>query len=139
MHVPLDSVTQAMASEEFFGRMKDSAIFINTCRGGVQDEAALIAALRDGVIAGAGLDVLEEEPPEPDNVLPTMENVVVTPHFAGASDESNLRALKFALANLERMRTGRALLSLVVPEEVAAPHTREDVVSEGADTVRPRL
>ena len=44
-----------MASEEFFGRMKDSAIFINTCRGGVQDEAALIAALRDGVIAGAGL------------------------------------------------------------------------------------
>ena len=75
--------------------MKDSAIFINTCRGGVQDEAALIAALRDGVIAGAGLDVLEEEPPDPDNVLPTMENVVVTPHFAGASDESNLRALKF--------------------------------------------
>lgn len=79
--MPLDSVTQAMASVEFFKRMKSSAIFINTCRGGVQDEAELIAALETGEIAGAGLDVLQEEPPSSDNPLPAMENVVVTPHW----------------------------------------------------------
>jgi|EP01043_Picozoa_sp_COSAG02_P071359 D-3-phosphoglycerate dehydrogenase len=81
MHVPLDSVTQAMASREFFSRMKCTAIFINTCRGGVQDEAELLAALTQGEIAGAGLDVLEEEPPSPDNPLLNMDNVVVTPHW----------------------------------------------------------
>ena len=65
--------------------MKPTAAVINTARGPIIDEAALIEALRDGAIAGAGLDVLEQEPPSPNNPLLTMENVLVTPHVASAT------------------------------------------------------
>ena len=68
--------------------MKPSAFFINTSRGGTVDERALIDALRNGEIAGAGLDVFEEEPAGADNPLFAMDNVIVTPHTAGLSSES---------------------------------------------------
>lgn len=86
LHVPLISETHHLISTPQLGLMKQNSILINTCRGGVVDEAALIQALRDGQILGAGLDVTEKEPVDADNPLLQMPNVVVTPHMASASD-----------------------------------------------------
>ena len=72
-------------SAKAFGQMKDTAYLINTCRGGVVDEEALISALRNGEIAGAGLDVLEQEPIDMANPLLAMDNVMLTPHVASAT------------------------------------------------------
>ena len=85
MHAPSTWETYHMLSEEQFRLMKPDALFINTGRGDTVDEAALIKALEEGWIAGAGLDVLEQEPPDPQNPLLTMENVIITPHVASAS------------------------------------------------------
>ncbi len=118
-HVPLNSSTRGMFSTRQFGLMKKTAVFINTCRGPVHDEAALIKALQDGEIAGAGLDVLEQEPTDPENPLLHMRNAVVTPHWAGGTSEGNERALRFAMSNFQRMAEGRKMLSVVLPEAQA--------------------
>jgi len=76
-----------LLSADQFKAMKDTAYVVNTSRGGVIDEAALIRALQEGWIAGAGLDVLEQEPPDLNNLLLDMENVFVTGHGAGTSVE----------------------------------------------------
>jgi D-3-phosphoglycerate dehydrogenase len=89
-HVPHSAATHHILSAEQFNRMKPSAVFINTGRGRVVDEPTLIAALQAGKLAGAGLDVLEDEPPDPNNPLLHMDNVVVTPHMASYSNESNV-------------------------------------------------
>jgi phosphoglycerate dehydrogenase-like enzyme len=101
-----------------FGLMKKTAIFINTCRGSVHNEADLITALQDDEIAGAGLDVLEVEPTDPNNPLLSMPNAVVTPHWAGGTGEGNERAVVFALSNLECLTEDRKLLSVVDPAEI---------------------
>ncbi|MGH7091260.1 MAG: C-terminal binding protein [Stellaceae bacterium] len=85
MHAPATEDARRMLTERHFRMMKPSAIFLNTGRGPTVDEAALIKALREGWIAGAGLDVLETEPPRPDNPLLKMEQVILTPHVASAS------------------------------------------------------
>jgi glyoxylate reductase/D-3-phosphoglycerate dehydrogenase len=118
VHVPLNSSTRGMFGSREFGLMKKTAVFINTCRGPVHTEADLIKALQDGEIAGAGLDVLEQEPTDPDNPLLKMPNAVVTPHWAGGTGEGNERAVVFALSNLERLAEGRKLLSVVDPESI---------------------
>jgi len=87
-HAPHSKATHHMIGTAQFALMKPDAIFINTGRGRVVDEQALIAALREGKLAGAGLDVLEEEPASKDNPLLAMDNVVVTPHVAAYSNES---------------------------------------------------
>jgi phosphoglycerate dehydrogenase-like enzyme len=84
--------------------MKNTAFFINTCRGKVQDEAALIKALESGGIAGAGLDVFATEPTPADNPLRKMANVVTTPHAAGGSTRS---------ATLARIRAGQNAASML--------------------------
>jgi glyoxylate reductase/D-3-phosphoglycerate dehydrogenase len=117
MHVPLNKSTRGMIGEREFGLMKETAVFINTCRGPVHNEKALIKALNSGKIAGAGLDVLEKEPTDPNNPLLKMDNVVVTPHWAGGTSEGNERAMRFAMSNFTRLAEGRTLLSVVVPEE----------------------
>src|SRR5581483_1491099 len=78
-HLPWTAETTRMIGERYFRLMKPSAIFLNTGRGKVVDERALIRALEEGRIAGAGLDVLEQEPPDPDNPLLRMPNVAITP------------------------------------------------------------
>ena len=118
VHVPLNSSTRGMMGAHEFGLMKKTAIFINTCRGPVHNEADLITALQDGEIAGAGLDVLEVEPTDPNNPLLTMPNAVVTPHWAGGTGEGNERAVVFALSNLERLTEDRKLLSVVDPASI---------------------
>ena len=84
-HAPYNETTHHMISSPQFAAMKNSALFINTGRGGCHDEDALIDALQNGEIAGAGLDVFEIEPIERENPLLTMSNVIVTPHVASAS------------------------------------------------------
>ena len=86
VHTPLSPDTFHLVGEAQFRRMKPTAYFLNNGRGKVVDEAALIRALQEGWIAAAGLDVLEQEPPAPDNPLLRMDNVILTPHMASASD-----------------------------------------------------
>jgi glycerate dehydrogenase len=90
LHAPLTPETRHMIGAAELRKMKKSAILINTARGGLVDEAALAEALRSGEIAGAGFDVLTEEPPRNGNVLldPTIPNLIVTPHVAWASRQA---------------------------------------------------
>ncbi len=118
VHVPLNSSTRGMMGSREFDLMKKTAIFINTCRGPVHNETDLIKALQDGEIAGAGLDVLEEEPTDPNNPLLHMPTSIVTPHWAGGTGEGNERAVVFALSNLQRIVENRKLLSVVDPASI---------------------
>jgi D-3-phosphoglycerate dehydrogenase / 2-oxoglutarate reductase len=88
VQVPLNAETRHMLGEREFRAMKRTAYFVNCCRGGVVDEAALTRALEEGWIAGAGLDVFEQEPTDPANPLLRLENVIATPHAGGESTES---------------------------------------------------
>jgi D-3-phosphoglycerate dehydrogenase len=85
LHCPLTAETRHLIGERELRLMKPTAVLLNTSRGPVIDEAALVRALREGWIAAAGLDVLENEPPAADNPLLGLDNVVVTPHVAGYS------------------------------------------------------
>lgn len=106
MHCPLTPTTQNMANADFFSKMKSSAFFINTSRGGVVDETALALALANGVIAGAGLDVLSAEPPKSDNPLLKSKNCFITPHIAWAGFETRKRLVKIAQENLRAYLNG---------------------------------
>ncbi|MGE0234317.1 D-2-hydroxyacid dehydrogenase [Methylocystis sp.] len=90
LNLPLTSETKNMIGAKEFASMKKSACIINTARGGIIDEQALADALRNGVIAGAGMDVLTVEPPKNGNILldPTIPNLIITPHVAWASKEA---------------------------------------------------
>jgi D-3-phosphoglycerate dehydrogenase len=87
-HAPHNKETHHLLSTAQFAAMKPTAIFVNTGRGRVVDEPALVKALQEGKLAAAGLDVLEDEPPDPNNPLLKMDNVMVTPHTAFYSDEA---------------------------------------------------
>lgn len=115
VHCPLTPDTQGLIGEREFGLMKPSAYVINTARGPIIDEQAMIKALQDGRIAGAGLDVLEKEPPLPENPLLQMENVIITPHCAGISDRGTYNVKKKAMENVVRVLTGRWPESVVNP------------------------
>ena len=113
LHVPHTPSTTGLISKRELRLMKRSAVLINTCRGPVVNENDLIEALKAGEIAGAGLDVLMEEPTPPDNPLLSMDNVIVTPHWAGGTREGSERSLKFSVDQCVRLSQGRPLLSLV--------------------------
>jgi len=87
VNCPLTPETKGLLGENAFGRMKPSAIVINTARGAIIDEPALVKALESGRVSGAGLDVLVEEPPGADNPLFRFQNVILTPHIAWYSEE----------------------------------------------------
>ncbi|MCH7865423.1 MAG: hydroxyacid dehydrogenase [Proteobacteria bacterium] len=88
VNCPLSDETRAMIGARELALMKETAFFITTARGGIHDEAALAAALAERSIAGAGLDVFEEEPPPFDHPLMGFDNVIVSPHIAGVTDDS---------------------------------------------------
>lgn len=88
VQVPLNKETRHMIRKEHFDCMKPTAFFVNVCRGSVVKETDLIEALREGKMRGAGLDVFEQEPVDPNNPLLKMDNVIVAPHSAGASTRS---------------------------------------------------
>ncbi|HXQ61226.1 MAG TPA: D-glycerate dehydrogenase [Acidimicrobiales bacterium] len=100
LHVDLNAGTRDLMSREQFRAMKPSAFFVNTSRGGVVDQEALTWALTEGEIAGAGLDVLENEPPDPDEPLLRMTNVIVVPHIGSATTETRGAMARCAVDNL---------------------------------------
>ena len=115
VHAPHNEETEHAINAEAFARMKNSAIVINTARGPIIDEKALIEALRSGQIAGAGLDVLEQEPPALDNPLLSMDNVLVTPHVASASTRMRPETRRRAAREVALVLRGRWPMSCVNP------------------------
>lgn len=115
LHVPLNDSTKGMLGAEDLALMKSEAILINTARGPVVDEAALVQALSSGALAGAGLDVFEQEPPETDNPLFKLNNVILTAHMAGPTQESQIARLRNCFDNVQRVERGEAPL-WVAPE-----------------------
>ncbi len=113
LHTNLDAGSRNLIGARELSLMKDTALLINTCRGPVIDEEALIDALENGEIWGAGLDVFEQEPVDPQNPLLKMDNVVVAPHIAGKSYESYPRRIEFAFNNMDRVWRGGGPESVV--------------------------
>jgi glycerate dehydrogenase len=109
LHLPLTDQTRHMIGARELASMKQSAILINTARGGLVDEAALARALADGTIAGAGFDVLSKEPPVPDNPLLQLRlpNFVLTPHVAWASGGAMQTLADMLVDNLEAWVAGK--------------------------------
>ena len=120
MHAPSTSETHHMLSEQHFRLMKKTALFINTGRGPTVDEPALIKALQEGWIAAAGLDVLEQEPPDANNPLLKMDNVILTAHVASASsrfDPARKRRVGQEIASVLNGRWPRACVNPSVLEK----------------------
>lgn len=115
LHAPLLPATERLINRESLATMKPWAILVNCARGGLVDQAALFEALRDGRLAGAGLDVVEPEPPPADLPLLSLANVTVTPHVAGATIEGWPRRIENAYANIQRVAAGQKPL-WVIPE-----------------------
>ena len=116
LHTPLDNSTKGIIGERELRLMKNTGVLINTCRGPVVDEIALQHALEDGEIWGAGLDVFEQEPVDPNNPILKLENTVVAPHIAGKSYESYPRRVRFAFENMTKVWQGGQPDSVVNPE-----------------------
>jgi D-3-phosphoglycerate dehydrogenase len=115
IHAPLTAETRGLMNASRLRLMRPTAVLVNTARGKVVDEPALIQALREGWIAGAGLDVLEQEPPDPTNPLLRMPNVVVTPHMASYSDESNVGRRRRLGQDIAAVLTGHRPAHVVNP------------------------
>lgn len=109
LHVPLSAETERMLDAARIARMKPGAVLVNTARGALVDEQALVAALRDGRLRAAGLDVLAEEPAPADHPLLALPNVVVAPHLAWLTPETLARSLEVAVDNCRRLAAGEAL------------------------------
>ena len=112
VHAP--RTDKPVIAEAELAMMKPPAILVNTARGGVVDETALISSLRDGRLAAAGLDVFEEEPPLPDNPLLAMDQVVLSPHIAGLTAECAERMAVSSVQNVLDFFAGKANPALVV-------------------------
>ncbi|TMR06928.1 hydroxyacid dehydrogenase [Actinomadura soli] len=114
VHVPLTGRTRHLLDADKLALLPPDAIVVNTARGAVIDEAALMDALASGHLGGAGLDVFEEEPVEPDNPLLALGNVVVMPHVAWLTGETWARYFEVAARNCHRLARGDELLHRVI-------------------------
>jgi phosphoglycerate dehydrogenase-like enzyme len=115
LHVPLSPSTRHMMGAAQLRLMKPTAYLINTCRGPVVDEPALYEALTSGVIAGAGLDVFDQEPPPANNLLFGLDNVILTPHYAGPTWDNQIARFRNGFDNVQRVARGEKPL-WVIPE-----------------------
>lgn len=106
MHCPLNKDSKKMCNKEFFEKMKKDAYFINTSRGGVVDEEALIEAVQTEKIAGAGLDVVSKEPMEENSPLLKMDKIFITPHAAWAPVETRIKLVEIVANNIEKWLEG---------------------------------
>ncbi|MBR3457698.1 MAG: D-2-hydroxyacid dehydrogenase [Selenomonadaceae bacterium] len=109
LHCPLTPETRHIINEDSLSMMKPGAFIINTSRGALIDEAALIEALKSGKIAGAGLDVQETEPPAADNPLYNMENVIITPHMGWKGLETRMRLVSIIADDVQGFLHGRPI------------------------------
>jgi phosphoglycerate dehydrogenase-like enzyme len=115
LHVPLTPASRHMMEAAQFRLMKPTAYLINTCRGPVIDEPAMYEALTNGTIAGAGLDVFDQEPPPANNPLFNLDNVILTPHYAGPTWDNQSSRFRNGFDNVERVGRGEKPL-WVIPE-----------------------
>jgi D-3-phosphoglycerate dehydrogenase / 2-oxoglutarate reductase len=116
LHCPRDASTLKMMNADTFARMKKGAIFITTARGGIHDEAALVQALRSGHLAGAGIDVWDQEPPPLDHPLLAMDNVFATFHVAGVTHECRRNVAAISAEQIAGVLRGERPPRLVNPE-----------------------
>jgi glyoxylate reductase len=116
VHTDLNEQTRGLFNAERFGKMKRTAVFVNTARGPIVDERALYQALKDGTIFAAGLDVTDPEPPRMDNPLLTLPNVIVAPHIASATVGTRNAMAQICADNLIAGLTGQKLPAWVNPE-----------------------
>jgi phosphoglycerate dehydrogenase-like enzyme len=114
LHVPHGEDTDRLIGARELALMKPTASLINTCRGPVVDEEALIAALGDGTIASAGLDVFTLEPLQHDSALTRLDNVILTPHIGGGTGGAREKQMRDVLANVVRFAIGEPLLHRLV-------------------------
>jgi len=120
VHVPLTEETRKLLGEREFNLMKPGAFLVNTSRGEVVDEKAIVKALSTGRLAGAGLDVFEREPPDPENPLFKLDNVVVTPHMASHTVESLRRMAIEVAEGVVKVLKGETPTNIVNPEVLKA-------------------
>ena len=113
VHSPLTPETKHMFNEKTFSLMKRGSYFINTSRGGVMDEKALLIALQNGVLGGAALDVREIEPPKERSAFETMDNVILTPHIGAFTAEAQSRTFEAVCDDLDRVLRGDAAINFV--------------------------
>jgi phosphoglycerate dehydrogenase-like enzyme len=113
LHLPLTPETERLIDAAAFARMQPGAVLVNTARGGLVDQPALVAALRSGRLAAAALDVFAHEPPDTTEDLFTLPNVVVTPHVAWLTRDTFDRSFSLAAENCHRLADGRPLLHRV--------------------------
>jgi phosphoglycerate dehydrogenase-like enzyme len=123
VQVPLSRATRNLIDAPEFARMRPDSVLVNIARGGVVNEAALVTALRDGPLGAAGIDVFADEPPPPDHPLFALENVVLSPHRAGRTEETQERMGAQAIEGLFMVLDGRAheLLDEDAPALVVNP------------------
>ena len=128
INCPLTDETRGMINGDLFNVMKETAYFVITARGGIYDELALEDVLRAGQIAGAGLDVFEQEPPAMDHPLLKFDNVLVSPHNAGITDDANLNMVTSALEQWADVFAGQRPRNLINPSAWDAFQTRYQAV-----------
>ena len=116
LHCPRDASTMKLLNAAAFGRMKKGSIFITTARGGIHDEAALVQALQSGHLAGAGIDVWDQEPPALDHPLLAMDNVFATYHVAGVTHESRRNVAAISAQQIVSLLAGERPQRLINPE-----------------------
>jgi D-3-phosphoglycerate dehydrogenase len=120
VHSPLTPETKHLFNARMFSTMKRGAYFINTSRGGVTDETALLAALQNGYLSGAGLDVREIEPPGR-SAFDSIDNVILTPHVGSFTHEAQTRTFEAVCDDLDRVLSGKAAVNFVnIPEAAKA-------------------
>ena len=113
VHLPLTADTKGIFNQQKFAAMKRDAYFINTSRGGVVNESALIEALQSGHLAGAALDVREVEPPSSRGALESMDNVILTPHIAAFTTEAQTRTFEAVAQDVDRLLSGQPAVNFV--------------------------
>ena len=129
IHVPVTDETRGMFNLDRFGLMKKSAVVVNTSRGPIIGTRDLVEALKQGLIAGAGLDVYEKEPPPPDFDLLTMENVILSPHIAWYSEEGGWDIRVMIMDDIKAVLEGKPPKHVVNKEVLSAPNLRLKIKS----------
>ncbi|HXG36949.1 MAG TPA: hydroxyacid dehydrogenase [Dehalococcoidia bacterium] len=131
IHTALTERTRGLINEQALAKMKPSAFLINTARGPVIDEDAVLAALDSGRIQGAALDVFSVEPPDPDHPLLKHPKVLVTPHIAGMSRDSTKRMYDVALDDLFRLLDGKPAQNVLNPQALQGASSRLKGIVQG--------